>query len=56
MRPSATAILLSIGLWMPGRWNDPVSDWLASHGAEGRLPRYTSTRLPWVGFYVMRSG
>lgn len=39
-----------------GRWNEPVFDWFATGGAEGRPPQFTSTRLPWAGFYVMRSG
>ena len=38
----------------PGRWDDPVHDWIA--GREGSPPEYTSTRLPWAGFYTMRSG
>ncbi|NLX99423.1 MAG: hypothetical protein GXY83_25080 [Rhodopirellula sp.] len=39
-----------------GRWKDPVFDWFASEGSEGRPPSFTSTRLPWAGFYLMRSG
>jgi hypothetical protein len=34
----------------------PVYRWFATAGKEGRPPEFTSTRLPWAGFYVMRSG
>ncbi len=40
----------------PGRWDDPVHDWIASGGGEGSPPAFTSTRLPWAGYYAMRSG
>jgi hypothetical protein len=39
-----------------GRWNDPVFEWFATSGAEGSEPAFTSARLPWAGFYAMRSG
>lgn len=39
-----------------GRWDDPTFEWLASNGTAGKPPEFTSTRLPWAGFYVMRSG
>ena len=34
----------------------PVYRWFATGGKEGEAPAFTSTRLPWAGFYVMRSG
>ena len=39
-----------------GRWDDPVFEWFASNGSAGQAPAFTSIRLPWAGFYVMRSG
>jgi|LSQX01.1.fsa_nt_gb hypothetical protein len=39
----------------PDRWDDRVHDWLAGHEG-GAPPGYTSTRLPWAGYYAMRSG
>ena len=39
-----------------GRWPDPVHQWFASAGKTGSPPDFTSTRLPWSGFYTMRSG
>ena len=30
--------------------------WLATGGVEGTQPEWTSNRLPWAGYYVMRSG
>lgn len=40
----------------PERWDDPVHDWIASGREGGAPPEYTSTRLPWAGYYTMRSG
>jgi len=34
----------------------PEFRWMASKGKHGHPPSYTSIRLPWAGFYVMRSG
>jgi hypothetical protein len=34
----------------------PVYRWFASDGAEGTPPGFVSNRLPWAGFYFMRSG
>ncbi|NOZ23490.1 MAG: hypothetical protein GXP25_20635 [Planctomycetes bacterium] len=34
----------------------PVYRWFATKGKEGEPPAFISTRLPWAGFYVMRSG
>ena len=34
----------------------PEYHWMASRGEKGRPPDYTSIRLPYAGFYVMRSG
>ncbi|NQT12494.1 MAG: alginate lyase family protein, partial [Planctomycetes bacterium] len=39
-----------------GRWDDPVHEWFATAGNQGSPPKFTSTRLPWSGFYTMRSG
>jgi hypothetical protein len=36
--------------------DDPVYRWFATDGKEGHAPPFLSTRLPWAGFYVMRSG
>ncbi|MCK5803828.1 MAG: alginate lyase family protein [Lentisphaeria bacterium] len=33
-----------------------VYRWFATHGKEGAPPDFSSTRLPWAGWYVMRSG
>ncbi|MFO7946560.1 MAG: heparinase II/III family protein, partial [Armatimonadota bacterium] len=35
---------------------DPVFEWFSTEGAEGHAPEFTSTRMPWAGFYAMRSG
>lgn len=40
----------------PDRWADPVHDWIASGRESGAPPEWTSTRLPWAGYYTMRSG
>ena len=34
----------------------PVYRWFATEGEEGSPPDFTSVRMPWAGFYVMRSG
>ena len=34
----------------------PQFQWVASRGEAGSPPDYRSVRLPWAGFYVMRSG
>jgi len=34
----------------------PEYHWMASRGSKGSPPAYTSIRLPYAGFYVMRSG
>ena len=34
----------------------PVYRWFATQRGEGSPPEFVSTRLPWAGFYVMRSG
>ncbi|MBI3945080.1 MAG: alginate lyase family protein [Armatimonadetes bacterium] len=34
----------------------PEFRWLAKNGREGSPPAVTSLRLPWAGFYAMRSG
>lgn len=39
-----------------GIWDDDVHKWFASEGKEGGPPKFTSARLPWAGFYTMRSG
>jgi len=36
--------------------DNPVYRWFASSRSEGEPPGFVSTRLPWAGFYVMRSG
>ncbi len=38
------------------RWDDRIFKWFATSGAEGSPPAFTSARLPWAGFYSMRSG
>jgi len=37
-------------------FDKPAYRWLATDGKQGAPPAFTSTRLPWAGFYVMRSG
>ncbi|HUS81301.1 MAG TPA: heparinase II/III family protein, partial [Armatimonadota bacterium] len=39
-----------------GRWDDPVHEWFISARQSGSPPAFTSARLPWSGFYTMRSG
>lgn len=39
-----------------GRWDDATHTWFASAGKKGTPPDLTSARLPWSGFYTMRSG
>ncbi|MBT3376066.1 MAG: alginate lyase family protein [Lentisphaerae bacterium] len=34
----------------------PEHRWFATNGEDGAPPSFRSTRLPWAGFYVMRSG
>lgn len=34
----------------------PVYRWFATDGNEGTPPAFVCTRLPWAGFYAMRSG
>ena len=34
----------------------PEYRWFATKGKEGAAPPFLSTRLPWAGFYMMRSG
>ena len=36
--------------------DNPVYRWFVSDGKEGTPPAFVSTRLPWAGYYVMRSG
>ncbi|MBT4137806.1 MAG: alginate lyase family protein, partial [Candidatus Latescibacteria bacterium] len=36
--------------------DNPVYRWFATQQQEGHPPNFTSTHLPWAGFYVMRSG
>ena len=42
--------------WIVNFADKPEYRWLATDGREGSPPSYLSTRLPWAGFYVMRSG
>lgn len=39
-----------------GRYDDPVYTWFATSRKQGTPPEFISTRMPWAGFYVMRSG
>ncbi|NQT20960.1 MAG: alginate lyase family protein [Planctomycetes bacterium] len=34
----------------------PLYRWFATNGKEGEPPAFRSTRFPWAGYYVMRSG